>query len=132
MLRQDPEVAHLAGVYLKWMLLGLPAYAFNNVGRYCSPCSGSLIRLLLNHIGRRYFQSQGLIIEFTWLLKTLILLSGLFTVPARIVMVVAPINALLNYLLVWGPKPIRLGFIGAPIATALRNVALYSFNAVLN
>ena len=47
-------------------------------------------------------------------------LSGLFTVPARIVMVIAPINALLNYLLVWGPEPVRLGFIGAPIATALR------------
>jgi MATE family multidrug resistance protein len=29
----------------------------------------------------------------------------------------------LNYLLVWGPKSIRLGFIGAPLATAI------SFNA---
>ena len=34
MLRQDPEVAHLAGVYLKWLILGLPAYGFNNVSRY--------------------------------------------------------------------------------------------------
>lgn len=40
-LRQDPEVAHYAATYLKWMLLGLPAYAFNNVAR-------------------RYFQSQNL------------------------------------------------------------------------
>jgi len=39
-------------------------------------------------------------------------------------MIVAPFNALLNYLLVWGPEPIRLGFIGAPIATAI------SFNLV--
>ncbi|KAI3616804.1 multidrug oligosaccharidyl-lipid polysaccharide flippase [Moniliophthora roreri] len=87
-LRQEPEVAHLAAVYLRWMSLGLPAYAFNL-------------------ISRRYFQSQGL-----------------FTVPTRIIFVVAPINALLNYLLVWGPEPIRLGFIGAPIATAV------SFNLI--
>ncbi|KAF8525863.1 MATE efflux family protein [Hysterangium stoloniferum] len=82
LLKQQPEVARLAGLYLKWAILGLPAYAFNN-------------------ISRRYFQSQGL-----------------FTVPTRIVMVIAPFNALLNYLLVWGPVPIRLGYIGAPIATA--------------
>lgn len=40
-LKQDPEVAHYAATYLKWLLLGLPAYGFNNVAR-------------------RYFQSQGL------------------------------------------------------------------------
>lgn len=82
-LRQDPEVAHLAAVFLRWAILGLPAYAFNQ-------------------ISRRYFQAQGL-----------------FTVPTRIIFVVSPINALLNYLLVWGPEPIRLGFIGAPIASAI-------------
>lgn len=83
LLRQEPEVARLAGIYLKWASLGLPAYAFN--------C-----------ISRRYFQSQGL-----------------FAVPTRIIMAVAPINVLLNYGLVWGPEPIRLGFIGAPIATSI-------------
>ncbi|KAJ7098367.1 MATE efflux family protein [Mycena epipterygia] len=81
-LKQDPEVARLAALYLKWVSLGLPAYAFNL-------------------ISRRYFQSQGL-----------------FAVPTRIICIVAPINALLNYVLVWGPEPIRLGYIGAPIATA--------------
>ncbi|KAG1861143.1 MATE efflux family protein [Suillus subalutaceus] len=50
----------------------------------------------------RYFQSQGL-----------------FNTPTRIIVAVAPINVLLNYLLVWGPEPIRLGFIGAPIATSV-------------
>lgn len=39
-IRQEPEIAHLAGVYLKWLSLGLPAYAFNSVAR-------------------RYFQSIG-------------------------------------------------------------------------
>ncbi|KAL0060333.1 ethionine resistance protein [Marasmius tenuissimus] len=87
-LKQDPEVAHLAGLYLKWMSLGLPAYGFNV-------------------ISRRYFQSQGL-----------------FAVPTRIIFIVAPINAVLNYVLVWGPEPIRLGFIGAPIASAI------SFNLI--
>ncbi|KAI0746552.1 MATE efflux family protein [Daedaleopsis nitida] len=60
-----------------------------------------------NSISRRYFQSQGL-----------------FAVPTRIILGVAPVNALLNYLLVWGPEPFRLGFIGAPIATAI------SFNLI--
>ncbi|KAJ3566573.1 hypothetical protein NP233_g6916 [Leucocoprinus birnbaumii] len=63
-LRQDPEVAYLAALYLRWVSLGLPAYAFN--------C-----------ISRRYFQSQNL-----------------FSIPTRIIMIVTPINAFLNYLLV--------------------------------
>ncbi|KAG7443546.1 MATE efflux family protein [Guyanagaster necrorhizus] len=88
LLKQDPDVARLAAVYLRCVSFGLPAYAFN--------C-----------ISRRYFQSQGL-----------------FAVPTRIILIVAPINALLNYILVWGPEPIRLGFIGAPISTAI------SFNLV--
>ena len=46
-------------------------------------------------------------------------LVGLFTVPFRVIMIIAPINVLLNYLLVWGPKPIRVGFIGGPIAVAI-------------
>ncbi|KAF7334239.1 RNA helicase [Mycena sanguinolenta] len=91
-LKQDPEVAKLAAIYLKWVSLGLPAYAFNLVSRHVA----------LNHCGSRKF----------------ILHPGLFAVPTRIITVVAPINALLNYLLVWGPEPFRLGFIGAPIATA--------------
>ncbi|KAG6915212.1 hypothetical protein DXG01_012683 [Tephrocybe rancida] len=87
-LKQEPEVARLAAVYLRWVSIGLPAYAFNCVSR-------------------RYFQSQGL-----------------FAVPTQIILIVAPTNVVLNYLLVWGPPSIRLGFIGAPIATAI------SFNLV--
>ncbi|KAJ3978298.1 hypothetical protein F5890DRAFT_1604151 [Lentinula detonsa] len=44
-------------------------------------------------------------------------IPGLFSVPTRIIMVVAPINVLLNYIL--GPSATRLGFIGAPIATSI-------------
>lgn len=82
-LRQEPEIARLAGLYLRWTVLGLPAYAFNQVAR-------------------RYFQSQNL-----------------FDVPTRILVIVAPVNAILNYLLVWGPDFMRFGFIGAPIAAAI-------------
>ncbi|KAG9088645.1 hypothetical protein FRC06_001939 [Ceratobasidium sp. 370] len=82
-LRQDPEVARLAALYLKYASFQLPCFAFNAV------C-------------RRYFQAQGLM-----------------HVPSAITIVIAPINIALNYLLVWGPEPIRLGFIGAPIATSL-------------
>ncbi|KAL5520376.1 hypothetical protein ACEPAG_9600 [Sanghuangporus baumii] len=91
-LRQDPEVASLSALYLRWALIGLPAYAFNQ-------------------ISRRYFQSQGL-----------------FSVPTRAMAVVAPINAFLNYMLVWGPESIRLGFIGAPIATAISFNLIFLFS----
>lgn len=32
-LKQEPEVARLAAVYLRWSAIGLPAYAFNSVSR---------------------------------------------------------------------------------------------------
>lgn len=32
-LKQDPEVARLASIYLKWIAIGLPAYAFNAISR---------------------------------------------------------------------------------------------------
>ncbi|KAN0092817.1 MatE domain containing protein [Tylopilus felleus] len=57
-----------------------------------------------NLISRRYFQSQGL-----------------FQVPTKIIIVVAPINAFLNWLFVY---PLGLSFLGAPLATAI------SFNLV--
>ncbi|KAF8442401.1 mate-domain-containing protein [Boletus edulis BED1] len=84
-LNQEPEVARLAAIYLRWASLGLPACTFN--------C-----------ISRRYFQSQGL-----------------FDIPTKITLVVAPINAFLNWLFVY---PLGLSFRGAPFATAL------SFNLV--
>ena len=77
-LHQQPDVAHLAAVYLKYALIGLPAYAFNCISRYAL-CSNSRNELT---VCSRYFQSQGL-----------------FTVPTQIIIVVAPINVVLNYLL---------------------------------
>ncbi|QRW23429.1 MATE efflux family protein [Rhizoctonia solani] len=82
-LRQEPEIARLAGIYLKWLSIGLPAYF---------QCCHSA--------------------------------QGLMHVPSLIIGIIAPINALLNWILVWGPQPIRLGFVGAPLATAI------SFNLI--
>lgn len=48
-LKQEPEVARLAAVYLRWSLLGLPAYAFNAISRYDSLPFHSL--QLLTHKG---------------------------------------------------------------------------------
>lgn len=45
--------------------------------------------------------------------------QGLMSVPTMIVSIVAPINILLNYILVWSPEPFGLGFIGAPIAASI-------------
>lgn len=33
-LKQDPEVSRLAALYLKYLSLGLPAYAVNNITRF--------------------------------------------------------------------------------------------------
>lgn len=90
-LRQDEDVAYYASIYLKWLSIGIPAYAFN-------------------YITRKYYQSIGLL-----------------HVPSVLILVIAPLNALLNWILVWGPgpfAPIRLGFIGAPIASA------FSYNLI--
>ncbi|KAF9476476.1 MATE efflux family protein [Pholiota conissans] len=89
-LKQDVKVSHLAAIYLRWISLGLPAYAFN-------------------YISRRYYKSQGR-----------------FSVPTKVTFIVAPIHAVLTYTLVFGPPRLpynwnldflKLGFIGAPIAT---------------
>ncbi|KAH7886242.1 hypothetical protein F5I97DRAFT_1878769 [Phlebopus sp. FC_14] len=83
-LGQSPEVAQLAGQFLRVMATGLPAYA-------------------IGEIAKRYLTSQGL-----------------SKVHTRILSVTAPLNMILNYLLVNGPIPaIRLGFAGAPLCTAL-------------
>ncbi len=39
--------------------------------------------------------------------------------PTIVISIVAPLNAFLNWLLVWGPEPVRLGFVGAPLATGI-------------
>lgn len=83
LLGQEEQVAALASLYLRILVLGLPGYA----------CF---------EICRRYLQAQGLM-----------------HAPTVVLFVASPLNAVLNYLLVWGPPSVRLGFIGAPIASVV-------------
>ncbi|QRV82038.1 MATE efflux family protein [Ceratobasidium sp. AG-Ba] len=66
-----------------------------------------------NAVVRRYFQAQKLL-----------------HVPSLITLAVAPVNIGLNYLLVWGPESINLGFVGAPIATAISLTLMSTLYAV--
>ncbi|GAB1199332.1 hypothetical protein APSETT444_008678 [Aspergillus pseudonomiae] len=76
----EKEVAALAGLYLKVVILGAPGYA----------CFES---------GKRYVQAQGL-----------------FSASLYVLLICAPLNALMNWLFVW---KFQWGFVGAPIAVAI-------------
>ncbi|TKY87440.1 hypothetical protein EX895_004118 [Sporisorium graminicola] len=71
-------------------------------GRYLSILAIGLPGYALFEVCRRYLQAQGLM-----------------HAPTVVLIFVSPLNAFANYLLVWGPESIRLGFIGAPLASAL-------------
>ncbi|KAM0746448.1 MATE efflux family protein [Meredithblackwellia eburnea MCA 4105] len=51
--------------------------------------------------------------------------QGLMLAPVITLIVAAPLNVVLNYLLVWGPDSVRLGFIGAPLATAISMTSMF-------
>ena len=40
-------------------------------------------------------------------------------IPTYVLFIVAPLNIFFNYLFVWGPDFIRLGFVGGAVATSL-------------
>ncbi|KAI9261479.1 mate-domain-containing protein [Phascolomyces articulosus] len=81
-LNQEPELALLAGTFLRYLLLGAPAFiAFEGL--------------------KKYLQAQGIMQASTYVL-----------------MFASPLNFIINYTLVH-VEPVRLGFIGAPIATSL-------------
>lgn len=58
---------------------------------------------ILFECGKRFFQAQGI-----------------FQAGTYILMICAPFNAIMNYLLVWSPT-IGIGYLGAPIAMVLTN-----------
>ncbi|GAA94493.1 uncharacterized protein L969DRAFT_91547 [Mixia osmundae IAM 14324] len=93
-LRQDPEVARLAAVYLRIQCLGLPGLAGFEVIR-------------------RYLQAQSLMLA-----------------PALCVGIVAPLNAVLCYLLILGPPGVQIGFVGAPVAFAIMTTLLFASSLV--
>ncbi|EPQ31838.1 uncharacterized protein PFL1_00037 [Pseudozyma flocculosa PF-1] len=96
-------------IWLIWfnaerVLIGLgqdPAVA-KLAGQYLSILALGLPGYASFEVCRRYLQAQGLM-----------------HAPTLVLLVVSPLNALANYLLVWGPESIRLGFVGAPVASAI-------------
>ncbi|KAI7859436.1 mate-domain-containing protein [Circinella umbellata] len=81
-LNQELELALLAGTFLRYLLLGAPAFiAFEGL--------------------KKYLQAQGIMQASTYVL-----------------MFASPLNFIMNYTLVH-VEPVRLGFIGAPIATSI-------------
>jgi MATE family multidrug resistance protein len=84
------------------LLLGQDRIIAALAGKYLRILSLSLPGYAGFEICRRYLQAQGL-----------------FHAPTLVLLFVSPLNALLNWLLVWGPDSIRLGFIGAPIASVI-------------
>lgn len=84
------------------LLLGQEPVIAALAGKYLKVLSLGLPGYAGFEICRRYLQAQGL-----------------FHAPTIVLLFVSPLNALLNWLLVWGPDSIRLGFIGAPIASVI-------------
>ncbi|EGO31132.1 hypothetical protein SERLADRAFT_432789 [Serpula lacrymans var. lacrymans S7.9] len=56
---------------------------------------------------------------FNEIAKRYLISQDLSSVHTRILTMTAPLNMLLNYLLVDGPESFRLGFVGAPVSTAI-------------
>ncbi|KIR57117.1 MATE family multidrug resistance protein [Cryptococcus gattii Ru294] len=93
-LDSDPEVSHRAGIYLKWLSIGIPGYGGNV-------------------LVKKYLQAQNLM-----------------HVPTYALFVVAPLNLFMNWLLVWGPDPIRLGFPGGAFATAMSYNLAFALSSI--
>lgn len=81
-LGQEAALSQHAGLFLRYLLLGAPAY-------------------MTFEALKRYLQAQGIMHATTYVL-----------------LIASPINMLTNYIFVWW-TPISLGFVGAPLATAL-------------
>lgn len=80
-LNQDPQLAYQAGLFMRCLMLGAPAFiAFEAT--------------------KKFLQAQGIMQASTYVL-----------------MIVSPLNLVLNYTLVYLP-PFQLGFMGAPLATS--------------
>lgn len=87
------------------LLLRQDPHVASKAGTYLAWLSIGIPGYAGNVVLKKYLQSQNIM-----------------HIPTYVLFVVAPVNLILNLLLVWGPKPIRLGFIGGAIATG------FSFN----
>lgn len=91
LLRQPPEVVYLSSQYLKIWSLGSPAFVLYLLISLPTDCRFESLK--------RYMQCQGKM-----------------QVPTYVLLFCAPMNAVLNYCLVWHTS---LEFIGAPTATVI-------------
>ncbi|CAO3644649.1 unnamed protein product [Cunninghamella echinulata] len=78
-LKQDQQIAEYTGLYLRYLLFGVPPYIYFEVFK-------------------KFLQAQGIMQASTYCL-----------------LIVAPINIVLNYLFI---HQFHMGFIGAPLATS--------------
>lgn len=90
-LRQDPDVARLAGGYLKGEILPAAFVLFTRVLIRVIPCYRTVLTFGLPgyagfEVMRRWLQAQGLMV-----------------IPTITLLIASPINIFLNWLLVWGP-----------------------------
>ena len=66
-LHQQPDVAHLAAIYLKYASIGLPAYAFNAISRYAlCPNLGNTLTVLIVDISNRRVSLRSRPRSFSW------------------------------------------------------------------
>ncbi|CAG8776679.1 12191_t:CDS:2, partial [Dentiscutata erythropus] len=90
---QSPEISAKAALFLRYLLIGAPAYlVFVNLERY-------------------------------------LLAQGIMNVITYVLIICCIIDACLNFMLVWY-KPLSLGFIGAPISTAITYWLMFIFLVV--
>lgn len=84
------------------ILVGQEPTIAHNARQFLAVLSMGLPGHAIFELCRRYLQAQGLM-----------------HAPTVALCAVSPLNALANYLLVWGPERIRLGYLGAPLASAI-------------
>jgi hypothetical protein len=66
-LHQQPDVAHLAAIYLKYASIGLPAYAFNAISRYAQrPNSRNALTVLTVDISNPRVSLRSRPRSFSW------------------------------------------------------------------
>ncbi|PLW25978.1 hypothetical protein PCANC_22889 [Puccinia coronata f. sp. avenae] len=93
---------------LLWNIL--PIFCFLRVDPVLAVMAARALRLLLFalpgyatfEISRRWLQAQAII-----------------SLPTAILLLISPLNAILSYLFICGPKPFQLGFMGAPMSTVI-------------
>ena len=84
------------------ILLGQDPDIAYNARQFLMVLSFGLPGVAIFELCRRFLQAQGMM-----------------HAPTVVLIIVSPLNAVANFFLVWGPERYRIGFLGAPMASAL-------------